>query len=160
MMKKFGKLPPPFRPPARLSRGGAFRPDKKPEAPLTGMVQGIKAAKGEEYLSRTLNKSIQKGMVRRYEFRWRTSKTGNAYRELDFLIFKANGDVVPVSVKGRSYVHFGGTIKERDKLSELIILAKLKELGYNAREVISIYDDELTDEKTSDKTARKFNLYK
>lgn len=160
-MKSFGKLPRSKFVPPRQTRGGGWNPDKKQERPLTGQVQGMKAAQGEERLARTLDKAIAKGIVREHRFRWTTMRRGTMnYKELDELVFKSNGDVVAISVKGASFVHRGTAAMEQDKLNELIILTQLRKYGYNVSEVVTVKDFELNTQDDADKVGKKLGLYR
>lgn len=148
--------------PPRPTRGGNtgfFQKEK--EVPLTGKVQNLKAAQGEERLARTLDKATGKGIVRDYKFRWTTLRRNTVgFKELDFHIIKTNGEVVPISVKGKAFVHFGTKAKEQDKLNEIIILTKLRELGFNARKVETVFDTDLMTQDMADKAAKKLGLYR
>lgn len=160
-MKRFGKLPRSRFIPPKQTRGGAFNPDKPPEKPLVGQIQGLKAAEGEERLSRTHDKGIGKGLVRDYRFRWTTLKRGTVgYKELDFLTFKSNGEVLAISVKGSTFVHKTSADKEQDKLNELIILDQLRKYGLNVPEVKTVYAEELETQEAADKVGRKLGIYR
>ena len=159
-MKSFGKLPrTAFTPPKHERR--AFIPEKPKERPLTGQVQGMKAAMGEERLARTLDKAIAKGIVREHRFRWTTLKRSTMnYKELDELVIKSNGEVVAISVKGQGFVHRGTAAIEQDKLNELIIMVQLRKYGYNVNKIETIADTELETQEAADKVARKLGLYR
>lgn len=158
---KFGSLPRSRFAIPKLTRGGAFNPAKDPEPPLSGTVQNEKAAQGEERLARTLDKSIRKGLVRGYQFRWTTMRRGVVgYKELDFLIQKTSGEYVPVSVKGKAFVHRNVGDKEQDRINELIIITKLRDYGINASKVTTIFDTDLETQEQADNTARKNGLYR
>lgn len=161
-MPRFGKLPRrKFSTPARLSRGGGFNPAKEPESPLTGVVQNIKAAQGEERLWRTHLKGMNKGIVRSTKFRWTTLRRGMiGYKELDFLTEKSNGEVLAISVKGKAFTHFGSLNKEKDKVNEIIILSKLQELGYNVRGITTVFDTDLLTQEQADKKGRELGIYR
>lgn len=161
-MVKFGQLPRnKFTPSSPLSRGGGWNPDKTPERPLTGTVQNQKAAQGEERLARTLEKAIRKGIVREHRFRWTTLKRNTVgFKELDFLVTKSNGEVVAISVKGKDFVHFGTKAKEQDKINEIIILSRLRELGFNVRNIETVYDADLDTQEKSDEACKKLGLYR
>lgn len=158
-MGSFGK-PRRFTPP-RLNRGGGWNPDKKPEAPLTGKVQDLKAAQGEERFARTIEKGIRKGIVREHKFRWTTLKRGTVgYKELDELIFLTNGRVLAVSVKGKAFVHFGGKAKEQDKINEALQVSRLRQLGYDVAKVETVFDTDLATQELADKAGRKLGVYR
>jgi len=160
-MKQFGTLPRSKFTPPKASRGGGFNFDKKPEAPLTGTVQDQRAAQGEERFARTLDKGIRKGIVRSHIFRWTTLRRGVVgYKELDELVFKSNGDVLAVSVKGTDFVHRNAGEKEQDKINEVIILTKLREYGLNVREITSIPADKLKTQEDADKIGRQLGVYR
>lgn len=160
-MIRFGVLPRNKFTPPKANRGGGYNFAKKLDAPLTGSVQGRKAAKGEERLARTLDKGVRKGIVRNHIFRWTTLARGVVgWKELDFLIFKANGAAVPVSVKGRAFVHRNAGDVEQDRINEIIIIAKLREYGVNAERVITVYDTELETQEMADKTGRRLGVYR
>jgi hypothetical protein len=148
-----------FSPPT-ATRGGfnqAFA--KKLDDPLTGLVQGQKAAKGEERLARSLNKSVKQGLVLQYFFRWTTLRRGTVnYKELDFLILTPSG-VIAISVKG-GFVHQSAASKEQDRLNELIILAQLHQQGLAADRVISINAEDLYNQAEADKIARRLGVYR
>lgn len=162
MPKTFGQLPrSKFTPPKQTRGGNNSFITKKQEVPLTGQVQGMKAAEGEERLARTLEKAIAKGIVREHRFRWTTLKRSTMnYKELDELVIKSNGEVVAISVKGASFVHRGTAAMEQDKLNELIIMVQLRKYGYRVNEVVTVKDSELKTQDEADKVARKLGLYR
>ena len=160
-MTRFGTLHRSRFSPQKSTRGGGFNPEKKIEPPLSGQVQGMKAAKGEERFARTLEKGIRKGLVRSHIFRWTTLKRGVVgYKELDHLVIKSNGDVLAVSVKGTDFVHRNAGEKEQDKINEIIILAKLREYGYNVMGITSIPADKLKTQEDADKVGRSLGVYR
>jgi hypothetical protein len=145
----------------KQNRGGGFKADKKQEAPLTGVVQTMKAAQGEERLSRTFNRSMQKGLMREYKFRMTTAARKSIYyKELDFLAIKSNGEAIAISVKGKAFVHFGGKAKEQDKINEALILTSLRSKGYNVGKIETVYDLDLLTQDAADKAAKKLGLYR
>lgn len=148
-----------FTPPT-ATRGGYGRAFyKKPDDPLTGMVQGMKAAKGEERFARSLNKSVKQGLVLQYFFRWTTLRRGTVgYKELDFLVVTPSG-VIAVSVKG-GFVHQSASSKAQDMLNEAIILSQLHQLGYAADRVITIKAEDLYNQAEADKIARRLGVYR
>lgn len=149
-----------FRPP-RPNRGGGWNPDKKEEAPLTGVVQNMKAAQGEERLARSIEKGMRKGLVREHKFRWTTLKRGTVgYKELDELVFLTNGRVIAISVKGQGFVHRGTRAEEQDKINEALQIQTLKKMGYAVNRVESIADTELATQELADKAARKLGIYR
>lgn len=160
-MKRFGVLPRSKFSPPKASRGGGFNFAKEPEAPLTGQVQGQKSAQGEERFARTLDKGIRKGLVRQHIFRWTTLRRGVVgYKELDELVYKTNGDVLAISVKGKDFVHRNAGDKEQDRINELIIVAKLREYGINVARVTTVYDTELETQEMADKAGRRLGVYR
>lgn len=146
--------------PERLSRGGSFEFNKEQERPLTGKVQNVNAAKGEERLSRTAEKGIKKRILNYYHFRWRTLKQVAFSKELDFLFVLANGRAVLVSVKNADFTHFGTKAKETDKLNEISILRKVRELGFSAEKVETVFDRDLDTQEKADKMGRKLGIYR
>lgn len=160
-MKRFGVLPRSKFTPPKATRGGGFNFAKEPEAPLTGTVQNQKAAQGEERFARTLEKGIRKGIVREHVFRWTTMRRGVVgYKELDELVFKSNGEVLAISVKGKNFVHRNAGDKEQDRINELIIVAKLREYGLNVATVTTLYDTELETQELADKAGRRLGVYR
>ncbi len=159
IVKQFGKSSKTYNPP-KATRGGYGRAfDKQPEQPLTGMVQGLKAAKGEERFARSLNKAVKKGMVLQYFFRWTTLKRGLVgYKELDFLVITPSG-VVAISVKG-GFVHQSSSSKAQDKLNEIIILNQLRQLGYATDRVISILAEDIHNQDEADKIAKRLGVFR
>ena len=142
-------------------KGGGFQFEKKQERPLTGKVQNLKAAQGEERLARTIERAISKGIVSRHYFRWTTAPRGtNVYKELDELIVKANGEAIAVSIKGAGFVHRNSSEKEQDKINELIILKNLKQKGFNVAEIKTVFDYDLKTQDGADKVGRKLGFYK
>jgi len=161
-MKSFGKLPrTKFTPPKPTRGGNTSFINREKERPLTGQVQGMKAAQGEERLARTLEKAIAKGIVREHRFRWTSLKRGTVgYKELDELVIKSNGEVVAISVKGQSFVHRGTAAIEQDKLNELIIMVQLRKYGYSVNKIETVADTELKTQDDADKVARRLGLYR
>lgn len=162
MIKKFGKLPTTyFRPPSRLSRGGAFRPNKEPERPLTGQVKGLKASDDEERFANVLNKGIGKGIVSGYEFRLTTAKRGSVfYKELDFLIKTTTGRVLAIMFQENSFVHRSAGSKEKDKLNQIHLLQKIRELGYNVREITLVPNEKAYTEEKAEKLGKELGVYR
>jgi len=159
-VKTFGKIRNKNFSPPKATRGGygqAF--NKKIDPPLTGTVQGMKAAKGEERLARSLNKAMKQGLVLQYFFRWTTLRRGTVgFKELDFLVMTASG-VVAISVKG-GFTHQSSSAKEQDRLNEVIILTQLRQLGYPADRVITVEAEDLFNQTEADKIARKLGVYR
>lgn len=159
-MKSYGKLP-RSRFSLPVTRGGGFNPNKEPEPPLTGKVQNLKAAQGEERLSRTIQKGINKGIVAKHIFRWTTApRATQTYKELDSLVVKTNGEVVAISVKGATFVHRNSSDKEQDKINEIIILKTLREKGYNVSEIKTVFAEELKTQEGADNVGRRLGIYR
>jgi len=160
-MKQFGKLSKRRFTPPKQNRGGGFQPNKKQESPLSGKVQGMKAAQGEERFCRALDVGIGKGLVREHKFRWTTLKRGVVgYKELDSLVFLTNGRVLAVSIKGTSFVHHGSRAMEQDKINEALQIATLKKMGYEVNEITSISADKLNTQEDANKEAKKIGAYR
>lgn len=159
-VKTFGKIRNKNFSPPKATRGGYGRAfDKKIDPPLTGTVQGMKAAKGEERLARSLNKAMKQGLVLQYFFRWTTLRRGTVgYKEADFVIITAS-EVIVISVKG-GFVHQSSASKEQDRLNELIILSALRQQGLAAQRVITVEAEDLYNQDEADKIARKLGVYR
>jgi len=117
-----------------ITRGGNTSfVNRERERPLTGKVNDLKAAEGEERLARTFNKSLAKGVIRDYKFRWTTLRRGIVgYKELDFLVISNIGPVA-LSVKGTDFVHKSAKSQAQDKINELLIMTRL-----NCKKMLSI----------------------
>lgn len=161
MVSQFGKKPKNkhFTPP-KANRGGwkGFI-NKEKEQPLSGKVQNLKAAKGEERLSRTLNKSIQKGLVTEYKFRMSPGqpKQTPGWKELDFLIVTPSR-TIPISVKGAGFVHLD--TGAQDALDEMLLLVRLRKMGYTVNKVETVYDYQLNTQEQADKVGKFLGVYK
>jgi hypothetical protein len=150
-----------FKPPAPITRGGntSFI-NREEEKPLRGEVQGQKAAEGEERLARTIEKSISKGLVQYHYFRWTTLKRGTVgYKELDEFVMTIFGPVA-ISVKGAGVIHQTEAQKNQDKLNELIILTKLRSLGFAVAEIKSVPATKLKTQAEADKVGRSLGIYR
>ena len=161
-MRKFGTKPKPKRfTPPKATRGGYvgfFQ--TKPETPLTGEVQGQKAAKGEERFARTIEKGISKGLVQKHYFRWTTLKRGTpGYKELDELIYTPH-EILAVSIKGEEFVHRSEADKNQDKINELIILAQLKRYGIDVPRITSIAAESLATQEQADKAGKDLGIWR
>ena len=159
--KQFGKKPryKGFKPP-KATRGGWTGFFNTPqEDPLTGVVQGLKAAQGEERLARTLDKAISSGLVTRYYFRMSPliPKQMPGWKELDFLI-ETFFQPIAISVKGAGFVHLGST--EADKFNEMLLKFRLDKLGYKVHDIITVFDYELTTQKDADNVGRRLGIYR
>lgn len=160
-MKKFGTSPKPrkFSPP-KATRGGNYGfITKEKETPLTGKVNGLKAAQGEERMARVLEKKMQAGVVKRYYFRSSPGmpKGTPLWRELDFEIFLPSGTIA-VSVEGASFVHRGESARNKDKISELLIMERLAKLGRAVPKIERVFDYELTTQKDAEKAVKKLGI--
>jgi len=144
-----------------ITRGGNTSfVNREQERPLTGKVQDLKAAEGEERLSRTIEKGIAKGIVLYHYFRWTTLKRGTVgYKELDEFVMTVFGPKA-ISVKGPGIVHGSESQKNKDKLNELRILTRLRELGYNVPKVDSVSSLDLKTQKDADRIGRKLGIYR
>jgi hypothetical protein len=146
--------------PPRATRGGntSFF-EKEVEPPLTGKVQGLKAAQGEERLARVLDIKIRKRIVQTYYFRTSPGvpKGIVGWKELDFLIIP-NGRPLAVSVKGEDFVHRSSASKEQDKLNDIIILARLKKLGYDIPNIISVPAEKLKTQKDAERAVKDIGI--
>lgn len=160
-MKKYGVLKQRTYGALPITRGGNTGfVNKEPESPLTGEVQGQKAAEGEERLARTIEKGVTKGLVREHYFRWTTLKRGVVgYKELDELVMTINGPVA-ISVKGKSFVHRGESAKAQDRINELIIMQQLRNLGINVPEIKSVPAEKLVTQELADKVGRELGVYR
>lgn len=145
----------------KITRGGNTSfVNREQERPLTGKVQNQKAAKGEERLARTFDKSVGRGIIMDYKFRWTTLRRGVVgYKELDFLVYSNLGPVA-ISVKGEDFVHRNAKSKAQDKINELLIMTRLKDLGINVSEIKSVPAEKLKTQKDADKVARDLGLYR
>lgn len=150
-----------FKPSARVTRGGNTSfVNREKERPLLGEVQGLKAGVGEEKFSRTLEKGIKKGLIREYRFRWTTLRRGAVgYKELDFLII-TYGPPIAISVRGVSFVHKSAASQNQDLINDLIILKRLKELGFNVPKITNIDAFKLEDQKRADKVGQDLGVYR
>jgi hypothetical protein len=150
-----------FTPPAQTRGGNKTFIDKPQETPLTGEVQGLKAAQGEERFSRTLNKGMAKRLVRGYYFRTSPGlpKGVQGWKELDYLVFGSH-DIKAISIKGTGFVHHGESAKAQDRLNELIILARLAAQGIKLDKIISVPAESLVDQEQSDKIGRSLGVYR
>jgi len=159
-MKEFGKSPfRKFTPPPATRGGWTGFINKEPEKPLTGKVQNLKAAQGEERFSRTLDKAKKKRLVTNYFFRMSPGvpKQMPGWRELDFLV-QTLTNTVAISVKGAGFVHKDTAAK--DKLDELLLLSRLKKLGYSVRKIETIFDYQLATQEMADKVGKSLGVYR
>jgi hypothetical protein len=160
-MKTFGK-PPKMRrfTPRKATRGGysGFL-NKEPEAPLTGEINGLKAAKGEERLARALNKKIGKGTVQSFFFRSSPGlpKGVAGWRELDFEVATTHGTIA-ISVEGASFVHLGETSRNKDKISEMLIMERLAKIGRPVPRIERVFDYELKTQADAEKILKRLGI--
>jgi len=150
----------PFKPPSRISRGGysgAF--EKKKEAPLTGIVKELKAAEGEERVARGLWTGMNKGTVRDFFFRYSPGQPRNSigWKELDFLIFLP-GRVVAASVKGKDFVHRNAAEINEDKKTEITLLTRLRNEGYDVNEINELDASKLTTQDGANQELYKLGI--
>lgn len=145
----------------KITRGGNTSfVNRDQERPLTGKVQNQKAAQGEERLARTIEKGISKGIVLYHYFRWTTLKRGTVgYKELDEFVMTTFGPIA-ISVKGEGIIHQTEAQKNQDKLNELKILTRLRELGYPVREIKSVPAAQLKTQADADRIGRKLGVYR
>lgn len=160
-MTSFGKPPRKrrFTPPKATRGGYSGFFNKEPETPLTGQINGLKAAKGEERLARALNKRIGKGTVQSFFFR---SSPGLAkgmpgWKELDFEISTPHGTIA-VSVEGADFVHHGESKRNQDKLNEMLIMERLAKIGRPVPRIERIFDYELTTQADAEKVLKKLGI--
>lgn len=158
-MKSFGKLPRSKFTPPKQTRGGGWNPDKKQERPLTGQVNNLKAAAGEERMARVLNKKINAGSVRGFYFRSSPGlpKGIPGWKELDFEIFTMNGTIA-VSVEGASFVHRGESKRNQDLINELLLMERLRKLGRPVPRIERIFDYQLKTEADAEKALKKIGI--
>lgn len=159
-VKSFGNLKPKRFTPPKATRGGYtdfFA--RTPEKPLTGQINGLKAAKGEERLSRAIDKGRKNGYVLGYYFRSSPGipKGDVGWLELDFEIQTVHGTIA-VSVKGADFVHRGESKKNEDKLKEIKLLDRLRRIGRPVPKIETVFDYELKTQADADKVARKLGI--
>lgn len=159
--KNFGKRPRKhsFSPPKATRGGFKGAINKEQEIPLTGMVQNLKAAKGEERLSRTVYKAMNKGLVTDFKFRYSPGlkKGMPGWKEIDvFLVTPSRA--IAISVKGASFVHLD--TGAQDKWNELLLTMRLRQEGYAVYKVESVYDYELNTQEDADKIGKKFGFWR
>jgi hypothetical protein len=148
-----------FTPPTRHGGNTSFI-DKAQENPLTGIVQDLKAAQGEERFARMLEKGINKGLVQEYRFRWTTLRRGQVgYKEADFVIITNTLPMV-ISVQGVDFTHRSASSKNQDLINDLLILQKLKQLGIDVPKVTNVRADQLTTQESADRVGRQLRLYR
>lgn len=159
-MTKFGTLPrstftPP--PPTRGGNTGFFV--KEEEEPLRGEVRGLKAAAGEERLVRSTQKGIGKGRVRDFYFRYSPGvpKGVPGWKELDLLAI-GYGRNVAVSVKDLSFVHLTASAEAEDKLTELILLTRLRQVGLPVDKIHTVDASKLATQAGADKVAKDLGI--
>ena len=161
-MKSFGKLPRPkrFTPPTATRGGNTSAFQRKVEEPLSGNINGLKAAKGEERLARALNKRMKAGTVRTFYFRsspGMQKNPANQWKELDFEIFTLSGTIA-VSVEGAAFVHRGESKREQDKLNEIMLMSRLAKLGRPVAKIERVFDYELKDQDGAEKVLKRLGV--
>ena len=160
-IKKFGNHPKrrKFSPPKATRGGWKGAINKEQEAPLTGMVQNLKAAKGEERLSRTVYKAMNKGLVVDFKFRYSPGmkKGVPGWKELDLLVVTPSRPIA-ISVKGASFVHLD--TGAQDAWNELLLTVRLRKEGYPVFKVESVYDYELNTQEDADKVAKRLGFWR
>lgn len=160
-MKSFGKSPTPrtFKPP-KATRGGNPSAFEKPkEEPLSGQINGLRAAQGEERFARSLNKRMKTGTVRTFYFRSSPGlpKGISGWKELDFEIFLTSGTMA-VSVEGAAFVHRGESKRNQDKLNELLLMERLAKLGRPVAKIERVFDYELKDQDGAEKVMKRLGI--
>lgn len=161
MPKEYGVLKShrKWHPPTRHGGNTSFI-DRAQENPLTGIVQDLRAAQGEERFARMLEKGINKGLVFEYRFRWTTLRRGQiGYKEADFVIITNTLPMV-VSVQGTDFVHRSAASKNQDLINDLLILQKLHELGIDVPKVTNVPADKLNTQESTDRLGRQLGLYR
>lgn len=161
-MKQFGKFPKQrtFNPPTATRGGNTSAFERKVEEPLSGKINGLKAAKGEERLARALNKRMKSGTVRTFYFRsspGMQKNPANQWKELDFEIFTLSGTIA-VSVEGASFVHMGESKREQDKLNEIMLMSRLAKLGRPVAKIHRVFDYELKDQDGAEKVLKRLGV--
>lgn len=159
-MKSFGKLPrSKFTPPKQTRGGNTSFINREKERPLTGEINGLKAAQGEERLARVLNKKIGAGSLRGFYFRSSPGlpKGLPGWKELDFEIFTLSGTVA-VSVEGASFVHHGEAKRNQDMINELLLMERLRMLGRPVPRIERIFDYQLKTEADAEKALKKIGI--
>lgn len=159
--KNFGKRPRKhsFSPPKATRGGFKGAINKEQEIPLTGMVQNLKAAKGEERLSRTVYKAMNKGLVTDFKFRYSPGlkKGMPGWKEIDLFLVTPSRPIA-ISVKGASFVHLD--TGAQDSWNELLIAVRLRKEGYPVFKVESVYDYELNTQEDADKVAKRLGFWR
>ncbi len=160
-LKNFGKRPrkKSFSPPKATRGGFKGAINKEQEMPLTGMVQNLKAAKGEERLSRTVYKAMNKGLVTDFKFRYSPGmkKGVPGWKELDLLVVTPSRPIA-ISVKGASFVHLD--TGAQDAWNELLLAVRLRKEGYPVFRIESVYDYELNTQEDADKVAKRLGFWR
>jgi len=160
-MKKFGQFPKPrrFTPPKATRGGNTSFFQREPDENLTGQVNGLSAAKGEERLARALNKRIKAGTVRSFFFRsspgMRKGQPG--WKELDFEISTVYGTVA-ISVEGAEFVHRGESKRNQDKLNELLLMERLEMIGRPVSKIERVFDYELKTQKDAENVLKRLGI--
>lgn len=160
-MKQFGQKPRKKRfTPPKATRGGYTNFfNKEPETPLTGEINGLKAAKGEERLARALKKRMKAGTVRNFFFRSSPGlrKGQPGWKELDFEISTTFGTVA-ISVEGADFVHRGESKRNQDKLNELLLMQRLAQIGRPVSKIERVFDYELKTQADAEKVLSRLGV--
>jgi len=159
-IRDFGRLRKKRFTPPKATRGGYtdfFA--KETEAPLTGEINGLKAAKGEERLARALNKLLKIGRINGFYFRSSPGlrKGMPGWKELDFEISTLWGTVA-ISVEGAEFVHKGESKRNQDKLNEMLIMQRLAQIGRPVRNIERVFDYELKTQADAEKVLRRIGI--
>jgi hypothetical protein len=161
-MKKFGKFPKQrtFSPPKATRGGNTSFFKKEKEENLSGKINGLKAAQGEERLARALDRRIKAGTVRTFYFRsspGMQKSNATLWRELDFEIFTLSGTMA-VSVEGSAYVHRGESKRNQDKLNEVLLMSRLAKVGRPVAKIERVFDYELKDQAGAETVLKRLGI--
>ncbi len=126
------------------------------EEVLSGYVDGMPAARGEEFLVTELRKSKN---VRQVSFRMAVGAPRNmpGWLELDVLVETANG-YRAIEVDDMSFVHRGGRESAESKVKDLRRVAGLQKMGINVRQIEHIDDDKLQDRQLTRRTLEDLKI--
>jgi hypothetical protein len=120
----------------------------QPEADIiseyTGMIDGLKASKGEENLFKAAYKY---GAVISHAFRLAVGAPRNkpGYKELDFLFMGKSGEYTAIQIRDYDFIHKGAEAEGKDASNDAFILQELAKDGIFVRQnkVQTISDDDL-----------------
>lgn len=143
--------------PSRGGKPGAF--ETKKENPLTGLVKERRAAQGEERFARMLYKALGRGRILDFYFRWTMGRIPGLFRsrELDFFIF-GYGREIAIAIDGMGFVHRGAEAEHKDAETDMLFLVRIRELGYDVREIIHVAAEDLTTQEDADRVGRKLGI--